>query len=59
MAGVDVRTLQRIEAGELSVGFTILDKFCEVLDCEWNTVTEGTRDHRDGTQAASIEILPT
>ena len=43
-AEIDVRTLQRVEAGEADTGFVLLDKVCQALHCDWNTLTAGITD---------------
>lgn len=38
-ADIDVRHLQRVEAGEPDPGFVLLDKICLALGCDWNAMT--------------------
>jgi len=35
LAGIDTRSLQRVEAGEWNISVDYLDKLRKVLDCRW------------------------
>jgi transcriptional regulator with XRE-family HTH domain len=38
--GVDIRSLQRIEAGEINAGFTMLVDIQKALKCSWAALME-------------------
>ena len=57
-AGLDVRHLQRIEAGKPDPGFLVLHKLCEALECDWNTMTEGLSEPSTLTEKAALGNIP-